>query len=189
MTRRAYAWMAAGLGGVMVAAMMLAATPQGAVLAASEDQRAFHALQQALEARWGGHVQHIPMQWLVSGIAGAYTHGGVSRMRLAEIDDLPKRIDGAEMESLAAARMGSGWQRIVRETSRDGDEQSLIYVKPEGNRLAMMVVDFDNGEMDMVEMAIQPNQLSKQIRRWEDQDAQHGKTATDGAKVGAKVGE
>lgn len=177
--------MAAGLGGVMAAAILLAATPRGAVLAASEDERTFHELEQALVTRWGGHVQHIPMQWLVSGLAGAYTHGGVSRMRLAEMDDLPKRLDGAELETMATARMGAGWQRIVRETSREGDEQSLIYVKPEGNRLAMMVVDFDHGEMDMVEMAIQPNQLSKQIRRWEDQDSQHqdakdGKATADG---------
>lgn len=185
MTRRAYGWMAAGLAGVMVAAMVLAATPQGAVLAASEDERAFHELQQALEARWGGHAQHIPMQWLVSSAAGVYTHGGVSRMHIAEIDDLPKRIDGADLEAMATARMGAGWQRIVRETSREGDEQSLIYVKPEGDRLAMMVVDFDNGEMDLVEMAIQPNQLSKQIRRWEHQDSQQpdtqaGRSKTDG---------
>jgi hypothetical protein len=172
--------MAAGLGAVMVAAIVLAATPRGVVLAASEDERAFHQLQRALEMRWGGHVQHIPMQWLVSGMAGAYTHGGVSRMRIAEMDELPKRIDGAELETMATARMGAGWQRIVRETSREGDEQSLIYMKPEGNRLAMMVVDFDNGEMDMVEMAIQPNQLSKQIRRWEHEDAQEDKATADG---------
>ncbi len=167
MTRRAYGWMTAGLGGVMVAAMVLAATPQGAVLAASEDERAFHALQHALEARWGGQVQHIPMQWLMSGVAGLYTHGGVSRMRIAEIDHLPSRIDGADLEAMATAKMGAGWQRIVRETSREANEQSLIYMKPEGTRLAMMVVDFDNGEMDIVQLAIQPDQLSRQIRRWE----------------------
>ena len=68
---------------------------------------------------------------------------------------------------MATAKMGAGWQRIVRETSREADEQSLIYMKPEGTRLAMMVVDFDNGEMDIVQLAIQPDQLSRQIRRWE----------------------
>ena len=167
MTRRAYGWMAAGGAVLMVAAFVLAATPRGAVMAASEDVRSFDGMKLAVETRWHGHDQHIPMQWLMSGVAGLYTHGGVSRMRIAEIDHLPSRIDGADLEAMATAEMGAGWQRIVRETSREANEQSLIYMKPEGTRLAMMVVDFDNGEMDIVQLAIQPDQLSRQIRRWE----------------------
>ena len=60
---------------------------------------------------------------------------------------------------------------IERTTFVIGPDQRLVHVfpkvKPEGTRLAMMVVDFDNGEMDIVQLAIQPDQLSRQIRRWE----------------------
>ncbi len=173
MNERAYRWVAAGGAALMVAAMVMAATPQGGVKAASDDDRSFHGLENAVETRWQGHAQHIPMQWLVSGAAGLYTHGGVSRLRVAEIDGLPKRLDGAELEAMAEKEMSAGWQRIIRDQSRDADEQSLIYVKPEGDRLAMMVVSFDHGEMDIVQMAIHPDQLSRQMRRWEH-DGDHG---------------
>lgn len=172
MNEQTVRWVAAGGAALMVVAVVIAATPQGSVKAASEDDRSFHQMEEAVQTRWHGHEQRIPMQWLISGAAGVYTHGGVSRLRVAEMDGLPKQIDGTELEAMAAREMDGGWTRIVRETSIEGNDQSLIYVKPEGKRLAMMVVSFDHGEMDMVEMAIHPDELSRQIHHWEH-DSNH----------------
>ncbi len=179
MNERAVRWVAACGAALMAVAVVIAATPQGSVKAASEDDRSFHQMEAAVQARWHGREQHIPMQWLISGVAGVYTHGGVSHMRVAEIDGLPRQIDGSELEAMAAREMDGGWTRIVRETSSEGNDHSLIYVKPEGKRLAMIVVSFDHGEMDMVEMAIHPEELSRQIHHWEhdrdhDDRAGHG---------------
>ena len=172
MNEQTVRWVAAGGAALMAVAVVIAATPQGSVKAASEDDRSFHQMEEAVQTRWHGHEQRIPMQWLISGAAGVYTHGGVSRLRVAEMDGLPKQIDGTELEAMAAREMDGGWTRIVRETSIEGNDQSLIYVKPEGKRLAMMVVSFDHGEMDMVEMAIHPDELSRQIHHWEH-DSNH----------------
>ena len=166
-------WVAAGGAALMTVAVVIAATPQGRVKAASADDLSFHQLQAAVETRWHGQEERIPMQWLISGAAGMYTHGGVSRLRLAQMHGLPEEIDGGELEAMAAREMDSGWTRIVRETSRTGRDQSLIYVKPEGKRLAMMVVSFDHGEMDMVEMAIHPEELSQQMHHWEHDSGSH----------------
>ena len=163
-------WVAGGGAALMVAALVMAATPRTVVRAANGDAACLQAVEAGVQARWGGHRQRIPMQWLISSAAGLYTHGGVSRMHVVEIDALPKRIEPGELESLASREMSNGWSRIVREQDVGGEDQSLIYVKPEGNRLAMTVVSFDHGEMDMVQMSIEPEELSRQMRHWEQQD-------------------
>jgi hypothetical protein len=156
--KRATWWSAALVLGSVVAAM----TP-AIVLAASGTGEGFDAVVRGIESRYHVHANKIPLLGLVSGMARVATHGGVRGVHVAEIEHLKGPVDGAELNSLVTERMGAGWQRIVRDTSRGGEEQSLIFVKPEGNRLGMLVVDLDRREMNVVEISINPEKLSSEI--------------------------
>jgi hypothetical protein len=151
-------WSAALVVGGIAAAM----TP-AILLAAGGAGGGFDSVVRGIESRYHVHANKIPFMGLISLVAGHATHGGVHSIHVAEIEHMQEPVDGAELNALVASRMGPGWQRIVRETSRSGDEQSLIYVKPEGARLGMLVVDLDHQEMDVVEISINPDKLSSEI--------------------------
>lgn len=178
-TQTATWWSAALVLGAVTAAM----TP-AIVLAASGAGEGFDSVVRGIESRYHVHANKIPLLGLVSGMARVATRGGVRGIHVAEIERLNGPVDGMELNSLVTERMGPGWQRIVRDTSRSGDEQSLIYVKPEGNRLGMLVVDLDHNEMNVVEISINPDGLSSEIAehrhgRGSDSSEQEGKDRQD----------
>ena len=59
-------------------------------------------------------------------------------------------VDGDELNRMVEQKLGPGWERMIRETSRYGNEQTLIFVHPEGTRMGLFIVDLDGNEMDVV---------------------------------------
>ena len=157
-TQTATWWSAALVLGGVTAAM----TP-AILLAASGSGGGFDSVVRGIETRYHVHANKIPFMGLMSLVASHATHGGVHSIHVAEIEHVDGPVDGMELNALVAEHMGAGWQRIVRDTNRSGDEQSLIYVKPEGERLGMLVVDLDHAEMNVVEISINPDKLSDEI--------------------------
>jgi hypothetical protein len=143
-----------GIGAAMTPAILLAASGSGG---------GFETVVRGIESRYHVHANKIPFLGLMSLVADHATHGGVHSVRVAEIEHMEGPVDGAELNALVSAHAGPGWQRILRDTNRSGDAQSLIYVKPEGSRLGMLVVDLDHKELDVVEISISPDKLSDEI--------------------------
>jgi hypothetical protein len=144
----------AGLAAVMAPAIMLAAGGSGV---------GFDAVVHGIESRYHVRATRIPFMSLISGIAGISTHGGVRGLHLAEIEHLEGPVDGAELTALVEQRVGHDWRRMIRETTRSGAEQTLIYVKPEGNRMGLLVVELDRHEMNLVQVSVDPNHLDDDI--------------------------
>ena len=135
------------------------------LLAAGGNQQGFDAVVRSVESRYGIRSHHIPFLGLVSLAAGVSTHGGVRNLHLAEFDNVTTPIDGDELNKIVEQHVGQGWQRIVRETSRNGGEQSLIFVHPEGNHLGMLVVDLDGHELNLVQLSIDPDRLDSELNQ------------------------
>jgi len=133
------------------------------LLAAGGSGTGFDAVVHGIESRYHAHANHIPFMMLISGIAGIATHGGVHGLHIAQIENLQGPVDGKELNDLVEQRVGKGWQRMIRETSRntghDCDDQTLIYVKPEGERMGLLVVDLSGHEMDIVQVSVDPNHI------------------------------
>jgi hypothetical protein len=144
---------------LLVAVSLAAVMTPMILLAAGGGGGGFDSVVHGIESRYHTHASRIPFMGLVSGIAGIATHGGVHGLHVAEIEHLEGPVDGAELNALVEERVGKGWQRMIRETSRDGDQQSLIYVKPDGSRMGLLVVDLDGHEMDVVEVSVDPAHL------------------------------
>jgi hypothetical protein len=78
-------------------------------------------------------------------------------------------------------KLGAGWERMIRETSRSGHEQTLIFTHPEGDRMGMFVVDLDGNEMDVVEVAVDPAHLDDNIGQYRHHHHNESKNTEVGA--------
>ena len=67
-------------------------------------------------------------------------------------------------------KLGEGWARMIRETSRHGNEQTLIFAREEGNRMGLFILDLDGNEMDVVQVSVDPDHLNDTIGKYEHRD-------------------
>jgi hypothetical protein len=146
-----------------------------AVLAGSGN--GFDGVVSTLEHRYHAHATRIPFMGLVSLVAHKATTGGVSGLHVAEFDDFNDKVDGDELNSIVTEKLGEGWQRMIRDTSRHGAEQTLIFARPDGNRMGLFIVDLDGNEMDVVQISVDPDHLSQSIGKYEHHDGDEGSSA------------
>ena len=136
------------------------------VVLAGGSQGGFDGVVSTIESRYHIHATRIPFMGLISFVSRRATHGGVSGMHVAEFEHLSGPMDGAELNAIVQEKLGSGWERVVRETSRKGTEQTLIFMRPEGNRMGLFVVDYEGQEMDVVQVSVDPDHLNESVGRY-----------------------
>jgi len=137
------------------------------VVLASNGEGAFDGVVNSIESKYHVHATRIPFMGLVNLISHKATHGGVSGMHVAEIENFKVPVDGDELNRMVEQKLGAGWERMIRETSRSGKEQTLIFVHPEGNRMGMFIVDKDGNEMDVVQISVDPDHLNQSIGQYD----------------------
>jgi hypothetical protein len=149
---------------VPIAFVALLAAP-AVVLAGGGD--GFDGVVRSIESRYHVRVTRIPCMGLISQIAQKATHDGASRMHVAEIEVFSGPVDGEELNRMVEENLGAGWERIIRETSRKGNEQTLIFMRPEGKRMGLFVVDLAGKEMDVVEVSVDSRYVNENIGRYQ----------------------
>jgi hypothetical protein len=156
-----------------------------AVLAGGGDW-GFDGVVHSIESRYGVRATRIPFLGVLSMIARKSTHEGVSDLHVAEIERMTATVDGDELNRIVQEKLGAGWERIIRETSRRGGEQTLIFIRPEGDRMGLFVVDSENNEMDIVQVSVDPKHLDDEIgqHRHHHADGDQDKSQDDGDGAG-----
>lgn len=148
--------------------------------AASHD---FDSAVSGVEHRYSVRARRIPMMGLIGLCARAYTHGGVKEMRIAEFESL-QQVDPVELFSLVQSRLGDGWQPIVKEHAQrkenDGASLSVIFARPAGRSMQLLVADYDHGELELVRMGIDGAALS----RWIGDHEHSGRSSHDSSVSG-----
>jgi hypothetical protein len=137
------------------------------VVLANGAQGGFDGVVSEIESHYHVHAQRIPFLGLISFISHKATNGGVNGMHVAEIDDFNADVDGEELNKMVEQKLGAEWERVIRETSRRGNNQTLIYMHPEGARMGLFVLDLDGQEMDMVQVSVDPNHLNESLGKYE----------------------
>jgi hypothetical protein len=137
----------------------------------------FDGVVSSIESRYHVHATRIPFLGLVSFISRKATHEGVGNLHVAEFENFSAGVDGDELNQLVTEKLGAGWERIIREThhkgagvssaDRRGDEQTLIFIRPEGKRMGMFVVDLDGRNLDVVQVSVDPDHLDDDIGRYD----------------------
>lgn len=136
------------------------------VVLAGGGRSGFDGVVDSIESRYHAHATRIPFLGMVSMVAKGVTHNGVANLHVAEFDDFHAEVDGNELNSLVEQKLGEGWARIIRETSKHGSEQSLIFMRPEGRHMGLFIVDLDGNEMDVVQVSVDPDNLNNSIGKY-----------------------
>jgi hypothetical protein len=137
------------------------------VVLASGAEGGFDGVVSSIESRYHVHAQRIPFLGLISFISHKATNGGVNGMHVAEIDDFQADVDGEELNRMVEQKLGAEWERVIRETSRKGNSQTLVYMHPEGARMGLFVLDLDGQEMDVVQVSVDPKHLNESLGKYE----------------------
>lgn len=127
----------------------------------------FEGVVGSIESRYHVHATQIPMMGLVSVMALGATHGGVGDVHVAQFEHFSGPVDGDELNRMVEEKLGHGWDRMIRETSRKGGEQTLIFSRPEGARMGLFVVDLDGHELDVVQVSVDPDHLNQSIVQYQ----------------------
>ncbi|HEY2859335.1 MAG TPA: hypothetical protein VGJ21_13030 [Terracidiphilus sp.] len=137
---------------------------------ASGGEGGFNGVVQALESKYHVHASRIPFMGLISFVSRKATDGGVSNMHVAEFEGFHETVNGEELNRMVEEKLGAGWERMIRETKRNGQEQTLIFVHPEGQRMGMFVLDADGHDLDVVQISVDPDHLNESIGKYDHHD-------------------
>lgn len=152
------------------------------VVLANGAEGGFDGVVSTIESRYHVHAQRIPFLGFISFLSHKAMDSGVNGMHVAEIDDFHADVDSEELNKIVEQKLGAGWERVIRETSRKSNNQTLIFMHPEGRRMGMFVLDLDGSEMDVVQMSVDPNHLNESIGKYEHH--QHDRDWGSGDKDG-----
>jgi len=134
---------------------------------ASGGEGGFNGVVRSLEVKYHAHATRIPFLGLVSFIAHRATESGVSNVHVAEFEDFQEAVDGQELNRMIEEKLGPEWERVIRETSRGGGEQTLIFMHPEGKRMGLFVLDADGRDLDVVQVSVDAEHLSEKLNQYQ----------------------
>lgn len=137
------------------------------VVLANGVQGNFDSVVNTIESRYHVHAQRIPFLGFISFVSHRASGASAGGLHVAEIEDFHANVDGDELNNLVTEKLGMGWERVIRETSRKSNEQTLIFMHPEGRKMGLFIVDLDGGEMDLVQLSVDPNHLNESIGKYE----------------------
>jgi hypothetical protein len=60
--------------------------------------------------------------------------------------------------------LGTEWTPFVKSTSNHGEEQTWIYLRPEGKRLHMFIATAESGEISLIEVKASEHQMQRWIK-------------------------
>jgi hypothetical protein len=136
----------------------------GATLYGFAADRSFNGLVSEVEHRYDAHATRVPMMSFVSLYARFATHGGVKGLRVVEFDDVKATVDVSELTSLVRNHLGPEWQPFIHEHHKQGESESIIFVRAKGNAMGMMIADYEHGELDVVRMELSGDALAKWMK-------------------------
>lgn len=157
------------VGGVLLTVGVAVVLPLTVRAAGNHD---FDAVVSAVEHRYDARAEKIPMMGLVSFCGWVATGGGVRGLKIAEFDHFSGPGDPAELDKLVNDSLGGEWQRFVAERERNG-QLNLIYAQPDGHAMRMLIVDYENSELDVVRVEVNADRLQRWMKDPEGSAKRH----------------
>ncbi len=147
---------------LLIPVCAVALTVPVAVLA-SGGGRGFNGVVDAIEAQYHVRATKVPFMGLISLVARKASHGAAANLHVAEFENFTADVDGQELDRMVEPKLGDGWERVVLETSKSGRDQTLVFMRPEGSRMGLFVVDKDGNELDVVQVSVDPRHVDDEI--------------------------
>ncbi|HLY60948.1 MAG TPA: hypothetical protein VKV95_09380 [Terriglobia bacterium] len=158
-----------------------------AVLLAPQTGRArdkeFGMLVHYVESHYRAHRQYRFLMGFASLTVNIVRPYGVKGMKLAlwENGKIKGTKDDMDFPAVVKAGLADGWQPMVRVWSRRDGERTVIFAKPEGKDMKLLVATVDEEDAVVVEVKINPDKLSRCIDQWSrnDRHDRHGEKNID----------
>ena len=139
---------------------------------ASDD---FKSVVKAVENSYGIHHKHIPMM----GIALKFSPDHEARgLKLAIFEGGPMGGNPANLEKVVSSQLGPGWSPFVRVWSRRDRESVVIYAKPSGSGMRLLVTCLEEDESVIMSVDVS----EKSLREWIDEPASMAHRSRHGAE-------
>jgi len=127
----------------------------------------FNGVVRTIETRYHVHATRIPFLGLISFVSRRATNGGVDNIHVAEFERFSGPFDGDELNGLLESKLGPAWERVIRETSRNGETQTLIFMRPEGSRMGLFVLDADGHDLNVVQVSVDADHIAESVNHYE----------------------
>lgn len=124
------------------------------------------AIGRAIEQQYHVHGEHAPMLGMVNVMMHGFGAHGLKLKTVVDLEGFAGPVDVSAMEQLVEAHAGAGWDRIVRAQEKHGAELSLIYMRMEGKKIGMLVVEVDGREVNLVQMSMNPDLVTESIEKY-----------------------
>lgn len=126
------------------------------------------------------HVRrtHIPMLWVAS-VAVKFVHpAGVKGFKFASFSNgnFTGSSNTTELNAVMRQSLGKQWQPLIAQQSRRTGERTIIYTKPAGKDIELMLASFSAAEGVLVQVKVSPAALGK----WLDNPGQLGHNLLNG---------
>ncbi|HYG99069.1 MAG TPA: hypothetical protein VD837_08050 [Terriglobales bacterium] len=129
------------------------------------------AVVNAIERTYGMKHTHLP--WIARAAIKPAMWGSGASMKFEVFEDqkLPSSVSVEELGKLASTVLGPDWKVFIRASSVRGKERTVIYVKPDGKHLLMMIVAAERDETAVMKLRLNPEQAQK----WMDEPTEVGR--------------
>jgi hypothetical protein len=142
----------------------------------------FGLLVRYVESHYHAHRSHRFLLGFASFAVNVVRPYGVRGMKLALWENQHfAALDGADADfpDVVHAGLDEGWQPMVRVWSRRSGEHTVVFAKPEGNDMKLLVATVESDEAVVVQMRINPDKLSKCIDEWSHEDKRNCRDRRD----------
>ena len=132
----------------------------------------FNVLVHYVESHYQVHRQYRFLLGFASFAVNIARPYGVKGMKLAifENEKISANPDDQDFPSVVKAGLAEGWQPMVRVWSRRDGERTVIFAKPDGKNLKLLVATVEQDEAVVIQVKINPDKLSKCIEQWSHKD-------------------
>jgi hypothetical protein len=113
-----------------------------------------------IETQYQTKPMHIPFLGVARFVVGVVRPYGARNFQLAVFENLgPEAGKPIDFEP-----PGPGWQVVTRVTSLKHPENTLIYARPSGANIKMLIVTTETNEATVVEVEVDPERFARQIQ-------------------------
>jgi len=113
------------------------------------------------------HVRrtYIPLMGLISACGWMYTHGSVGGLHIANLENIGDGLTQEQFRQMMESRFRVGWTRMILTRDFHTGELTLIYTRPAGDRMEMMIASLERDEVSLVNMKVDGKRLSEWVNR------------------------
>ncbi len=139
---------------------------------AQAGDKEFGVLVHYVESHYQVHRQYRFILGFASFAVNVVRPYGVKGMKLAIWDQQTssQNKDDQDFTNVVKSGLAEGWQPMVRVWSRRDGERTMVFAKPDGKDMKLLVATVDNEDAVVVQVKINPDKLSKCIDQWSHND-------------------